>query len=324
MKRRYVLALVVTALLCLALVWGARSRGAYPPAAVPKVALRAPPRPKLPTRTEPAPVPVRDEAAAGAGNGVVRCTLDDAWLDRHPEFGAPAMWQMFAAAPPSPEPTPSHNGSFPEVTVPAGDWRVTIIGEDRIVLSFSASVGRGEVVSCAVGPRRVDVRVGDLTGNPVSGTRVWGCGTSGETDESGRAVLLVEGADCDVQARFRDGALSRFAVAHLLMGDRELALDLDTRPVAGLGVPFRVGDDGVTIGAPMPGSPASAAGLVEGDVLVEVDGTGVAGVEPYDFVNLATGVEGTTVTLQVRGADGGERTVRLVRARISADDEAGD
>jgi carboxyl-terminal processing protease len=137
-------------------------------------------------------------------------------------------------------------------------------------------------------------------------------------------VLLVEGADCDVQARFRDGALSRFAVAHLLMGDRELALDLDTRPVAGLGVPFRVGDDGVTIGAPMPGSPASAAGLVEGDVLVEVDGTGVAGVEPYDFVNLATGVEGTTVTLQVRGADGGERTVRLVRARISADDEAGD
>ncbi len=320
MKRRYLVALVVTALVCLALVWATRSPGRQAPAAVPKVALRAPPRPKLPTRTEQAPLPTRDEDAGAQGMGVVRCTVDAAWAASRADLGPVDGWQVLVAGPPSAEPKPGYVGAFPEVRVPPGDWRVTVVGADRVVTYFEVQVASGEVVPCTVGPRRVDVRVVDLEDEPVAGGVVSGCGTVGDLDDSGRVTLLVERSDCDLRVQRRDGALARFAVERLAMGDREVVLALDTRPVAGLGVPFQVGEAGVTVGEPMPGSPAEGAGLVEGDLLVEVDGTAVGGLAPYDFVNVATGLEGTTAELLVRGADGGTRTVRVVRARIPADD----
>jgi carboxyl-terminal processing protease len=56
----------------------------------------------------------------------------------------------------------------------------------------------------------------------------------------------------------------------------------------------------IIIAEPMPGSPAEAAGLRPGDMIVSVDGTSMAGLTVDDAVRLIKGPAGTDVTLVIR------------------------
>ncbi|MDW7676569.1 MAG: S41 family peptidase [Bacillota bacterium] len=56
----------------------------------------------------------------------------------------------------------------------------------------------------------------------------------------------------------------------------------------------------IIIAEPMPGSPAEAAGLRPGDMIVSVDGTSMAGLSVDDAVRLIKGPAGTDVTLVIR------------------------
>jgi carboxyl-terminal processing protease len=63
--------------------------------------------------------------------------------------------------------------------------------------------------------------------------------------------------------------------------------------------------------------PAKAAGLVPDDVILEVDGRTTEGASIDQVATWARGEAGTTVELTVRhGADGPERTVKIVRADV--------
>ena len=69
---------------------------------------------------------------------------------------------------------------------------------------------------------------------------------------------------------------------------------------------------------PIPGNPAEAAGILPGDVLLEVDGRAITDAMTVpEIVNLVKGEKGTTVTLTVRHPDAAEAVdIAVVRADI--------
>jgi carboxyl-terminal processing protease len=85
----------------------------------------------------------------------------------------------------------------------------------------------------------------------------------------------------------------------------------------GIGVTFSMAPDGIVVGEVGPGSPAAAAGLKTGEIIVAVGSTPAAGLAAAGAAELVRGEIGTTVVLTVRSAGGATRTVRIVRALIS-------
>jgi carboxyl-terminal processing protease len=68
----------------------------------------------------------------------------------------------------------------------------------------------------------------------------------------------------------------------------------------GIGAEVGIRDGVITILAPMPDTPAEAAGVKPGDVILEVDGESIQGLNLLAVVRLIRGDKGTTVTLLLR------------------------
>ncbi|MFL2804306.1 MAG: S41 family peptidase [Dehalococcoidia bacterium] len=69
----------------------------------------------------------------------------------------------------------------------------------------------------------------------------------------------------------------------------------------GIGAHVRMREDGmVQIISPIEGSPAEAAGIKAGDIVVSVNGTTLEGMSLLEAVTLIRGPEGTTVDLEIR------------------------
>ena len=86
----------------------------------------------------------------------------------------------------------------------------------------------------------------------------------------------------------------------------------------GIGVRIDVTDDGLPrIEAVFPDSPAEAAGLEDGDVIVEVDGQSTVDRTVDEVATWVRGEDGTTVKVTVRAdGTGPERTYDIVRADV--------
>ena len=67
----------------------------------------------------------------------------------------------------------------------------------------------------------------------------------------------------------------------------------------GIGAHVTLRDERITIIAPIAGSPAEAAGIRAGDIVLEVEGTSTEGMSLYDAVTLIRGPRGTPVRLLV-------------------------
>jgi carboxyl-terminal processing protease len=86
----------------------------------------------------------------------------------------------------------------------------------------------------------------------------------------------------------------------------------------GIGVEVQMQEGRVVIVAPIDGSPAQAAGLRPGDVIVAVDGEPVASLALEEVVARVTGPSGTAVNLTILQPDTEEtRQVSLIRARLA-------
>lgn len=84
----------------------------------------------------------------------------------------------------------------------------------------------------------------------------------------------------------------------------------------GIGVEVELRDEQLVIVSPIEGSPAEAAGLRAGDVVVAVNGQAVADFEdPFAAMALVRGKAGTPVVLTFE-RDGERRDVTIVRAKI--------
>ena len=68
---------------------------------------------------------------------------------------------------------------------------------------------------------------------------------------------------------------------------------------------------------PLEDSPAWRAGILAGDLILEIDGRSTQGLDVDETVEWITGDEGTDVTLKVRHRDGVEQTITITRAQIT-------
>ena len=89
----------------------------------------------------------------------------------------------------------------------------------------------------------------------------------------------------------------------------------------GIGAQVTLTEDGqLTVIAPIPGAPAEAAGILPGDVILEVDGESIAGLTLIEAVNRIRGPGGSEVTLLVRHEGATETmAITVTRGRIPID-----
>ena len=91
----------------------------------------------------------------------------------------------------------------------------------------------------------------------------------------------------------------------------------------GIGAQVTLTEAGLTVIAPIPGAPAEAAGILPGDLILEVDGENIEGLTLVEAVNLIRGPGGTDVTLLVRHVGGSENvSITVTRGRIPIDSVA--
>ncbi|MDQ7029245.1 MAG: PDZ domain-containing protein [Ardenticatenia bacterium] len=87
--------------------------------------------------------------------------------------------------------------------------------------------------------------------------------------------------------------------------------------IEGIGAMVRMNEQGeLVIVTPIPGTPAEAAGLQAGDIVVAVDGQRIQGMTLFEAVSLIRGPKGTTVRLSIRRGAEEPFDVEIVRARI--------
>ncbi len=100
--------------------------------------------------------------------------------------------------------------------------------------------------------------------------------------------------------------------------------DLTDGVFGGIGVVLGKKDDDFVVVAPMEGTPGDKAGIKAGDKILAVDGTNVDGLQLEDVVGKIRGKQGTEVELTLAGADGAQRTVRLIRGDIKVESVGGE
>lgn len=86
--------------------------------------------------------------------------------------------------------------------------------------------------------------------------------------------------------------------------------------VSGIGAQVEYVDGFLTIVSPLRGSPAEAAGLKPGDVVLEVDGVSVVDIGFLEAVELVRGPKGSTAVLKIR-RDGIESNISVKRDVIT-------
>ena len=116
----------------------------------------------------------------------------------------------------------------------------------------------------------------------------------------------IDGGELD-PAAISDGAIRGMLVA---LGDPYAGFldseqySLQTEDIrgffGGIGAEVGIRDGVMTILAPMPDTPAEAAGIRPGDVIVEVDGVSIQGLSLLEVVQLIRGDKGTKVKILIR------------------------
>jgi len=85
----------------------------------------------------------------------------------------------------------------------------------------------------------------------------------------------------------------------------------------GIGAEIAIKNGYLTVVAPLPDMPAEAAGILAGDIILEIDGASTTGMTLNQAVNLIKGESGTLVTLKVRHKSEVEEDIIIVRGVVT-------
>lgn len=86
---------------------------------------------------------------------------------------------------------------------------------------------------------------------------------------------------------------------------------------SGIGAEVDIHDNRLRIITPLEGSPAWKAGVMAGDIVLDIDGVTTEGMKINEAVRKLQGPEGTQVTIRVRHANGDENQITITRAQIN-------
>jgi hypothetical protein len=125
---------------------------------------------------------------------------------------------------------------------------------------------------------------------------------------------------CDLFASRKDGLFMAFSVEDWIEFEPGIELDIElelpTYRIGGLGLSIMKVDEGFLVQYIFPGTPGEQIGLKNGDVIVEIDGFDASTLMLYDFIQIATGEEGTTSTLRLKGDSYDDPPREYIRARL--------
>ncbi len=96
----------------------------------------------------------------------------------------------------------------------------------------------------------------------------------------------------------------------------EFQASMEDSSVVGIGISALADEAGLLVVGVYEGSPAEEAGLVAGDIIINVDGNDAAGQTAEVITGWLKGEEGTQVTFTVRHADGTEEIYTVARAQV--------
>ena len=131
--------------------------------------------------------------------------------------------------------------------------------------------------------------------------------------EAADPETLTYGAIAGMVNGLGDTGHSTFLTPEMMQESTEVT----TGQFEGVGVYVEMRDDRPVIVAPIGGSPAEAAGLQPGDVILGVDGENITDMPLTQIVERITGPAGSRVTLTILRADSGEMfEVTLTREKI--------
>jgi carboxyl-terminal processing protease len=126
------------------------------------------------------------------------------------------------------------------------------------------------------------------------------------------------------EAALREGALKGMVSAlhdpySTYLAPADLAeLETQTRgSLTGIGARLGTSDGRVLVETPLPGSPAQKAGILPGDVILEVDGTSISGLDLRAVAKRIAGPAGTVVRLKIAHKDGREAALEITRIAIT-------
>ncbi|MBW2455464.1 MAG: carboxypeptidase regulatory-like domain-containing protein [Deltaproteobacteria bacterium] len=238
------------------------------------------------------------------------------------------------------EPTMDPEGRYEIPALPEGDYLVSASAHGYATAAEVSVTLRAEDVEQDFALGRGGTILGRVTDGdtetPIQGARITLEGSFGA--DAGAAPLLTttrSSATGDFELRGIGPGKQSILVAaaghhgrilsgiEVAEGERlEVAIALTPtkegeRPrieLAGIGAVLSAKDDGLVIGRVIEGGGAAAAGLVEGDVILAVEGVSVVELGFGGSINRIRGPEGSTVVLTIRKA-GTETAVDLVVQR---------
>jgi carboxyl-terminal processing protease len=187
-----------------------------------------------------------------------------------------------------------------------------------LVATFSAGIGVGGAVATTAGGASTDTPSPASTSGPTEFGLIREAWDTIHERYVGRAELddreLIWGAIDGMTQAVGDTGHTDFMTPE----ERADRNDSLAGSYVGIGVRIDVTEDGLPrVEAVFPDSPAEAAGLQAGDVIVEVDGQSTLDKTVDEVATWVRGEDGTTVKVTVRAdGTGPERTYDIVRADV--------
>lgn len=124
-------------------------------------------------------------------------------------------------------------------------------------------------------------------------------------------VALMRGAIQGMLDSLGDKHTSYMSPEEFKQANEDLAGEYE-----GIGAYVDISGDYLTVISPISGSPAEAAGLRNGDIIIAIDGQDMTGVNPELARQRVLGPAGSVVTLTIRRGDETPLDVKITRAKI--------